>query len=118
MYSFDLSPDGLVIYFETGDQILKRAARANHASPFGPPEVITAPLVSFPTVSSDELLLLGNRDIFEPTSIFWATRSRVDEPFVEQGSLAPGTRCKDPDISPTGTTLLVVCNEAAYMLTR
>jgi hypothetical protein len=116
--SFDLSRDGLVIYFEGGDGILMRASRPNRASPFDAPVAIVAPFVTFMTVSADELSLFGNRDRGEPTSILWATRSRADEPFVEQGSLALGTNCRDPDISPTGDALVLMCNEAAYILTR
>ena len=117
--SCDLSPDGNVIFFESGTAILRRARRNDRSSAFDPPSVISAPPVRWMTVSADELLLFGNRS--DRVATVWAARGSVTEPFVEQGDVAItaacGTDTSDADISPDGTQLVLRCGPDLHMLT-
>ncbi|HEY5921662.1 MAG TPA: hypothetical protein VIV11_08320, partial [Kofleriaceae bacterium] len=117
--SIDLSPDGLVVYFETSDFIVRRASRPDRASAFGTPVAISAPRVSYFTISPDELSLFGNRE--DNSGTVWAARARPEDPFVEQGTLSLGAMpCFDPDVSPDGHTLVIKCGTVndLYVLSR
>lgn len=118
--SIDLMPDGNVLFFESGDHKLQRVTRPDRSAAFGAPRMIEAPLLGWPTVSADELLLFGNRA--DQSGSVWAARSDPADPFVEQGSLVVGGACAtsgitDADLSPDGTRLLARCG-AIYELTR
>ena len=114
--SLDLSPNGLVVYFEAGDGVLQRAERSDRASPFGPPRTVIAPPVNYMTVSADELQLFGNRQASLTT--VWAARAAPGDAFVEQGDFAPMGPCKDPDIGPSDRVLVIRCSGGVYQLTR
>ena len=119
--SFDLSPDGNVMFFEGGDFGLRRTVRVDRASVFEPPTVISSPRVGWMTVSADERLLFGNRE--DLTGSVWAARDDVSQPFVDQGNLSIGGTCAtanigDADITPDGARLVLRCTGSIYLLTH
>jgi hypothetical protein len=107
-FSQDLSPDGLTIYLGS-TTALQQATRADRASAFGPPMVVSATGVEFPAISADGLEVISHKQIGN-YRLYRQTRSSITQPFGPPVELAvPATgEGVDPDLSVDGRRLMFV----------
>lgn len=117
--SFDISFDGLTIYFQDSnvaiDTATYAATRPALDQPFADPAILIAPDARFPAISPDSLELFFN----PPGSDQLARRARtsVDDAFTgEQVVLLDSG--DDPDLAADGRTLIVARGSTLAILRR
>jgi len=104
----DMSIDGLTIYYADTRGTptvhpLFTASRPSLDAPFGPPRMLLADGVTWPSISPDQLELYFVTA--DNTGVHRLVRPTIDAPFGNEESVAPGV--EDPDVSADARTLLV-----------
>jgi hypothetical protein len=96
-----ISADGLTLYFDAGDGMLRKTERPTRTGGFGTSSVVSALTIAYPSVTADEQQVFYLR----AGSICRATRANTSGQFTNEEVIA-GVAGGQPSISFDGKTLI------------
>ena len=118
--SFDLTWDGLRLYYTNSDGELYMLTRAARDKPFGNRSELLANDVEYPTISGDELELFFRHwdDPMKPDDLrlFRRERAQRDVPFGPEQEIL--SEAADPDIAPSSSELIIAYDGTLAIMKR
>ena len=115
--SFDVTWDGLRIYYADEEGVLRVAARAARNLSFVPDPTFMLANVAFPTVSGDELeIFYVHPNDSANGAVYRRERASTSDPFGPEDVAIENA--SDPDIAPTSSEMIVGYDGALAIMKR